>query len=169
LCSLLFFLYEKMTLYVKSNDMLSDPFSAFNGTPQGDNLSPLLFSLYTADLPSCLPHIGPTLNNVQVPYLLFADDTTVLASDKDELQIAIDAFTTYCDEYDLQINPTKTKYLVFHKGRLPKKSNVYLRGIHIPRVNTATYLGITFSSRLSFSAHARKFKDGFPSFPPPAR
>ena len=51
------------------------------------------------------------------------------------------------------INKSKTKCLIFHKGRLPKNETLYLDGETIARVNSFTYLGVLFTNQLSFSKH----------------
>jgi len=48
-----------MTKYtIKSGDFLSAPFYTNIGVPQGDPISPVLFNLFIADLPSSLQHTG---------------------------------------------------------------------------------------------------------------
>ena len=155
-CSILSYILQHIRMYVRSDKILSKPFLTTNGVPQGDPLSPLLFSLYTSDLPSCLAHQPPLLNGVPIPYLLYADDLIVMADSKDELQIAIDSVASYCCEYNLTINAKKTQYIIFHKGRLPKNSNVFLDGQNIQRENSVSYLGFTFTSQLRFSQHLDK-------------
>ena len=69
-CSLLFFILENLKLHVRSDTTVSDPFHTLNGVPQGDAISPILFSLFTSDLPDRLTHRAPTLNGVKIPYIL---------------------------------------------------------------------------------------------------
>merc|ERR1711867_309133 len=109
-------MYGISTLF---NSTVSEPFNTLNGVPQGDTLSPLLFSLFTADLPDRLVHKAPKLNNVDIPYILFTDDLVLLAESRNELQDAIDQVSEYCQNFNITINADKTKYMVFHKGRLP--------------------------------------------------
>ena len=158
-CSLLAYILKHIRMYVRSDNSLSEPFLTTNGVPQGDSLSPLLFSLYTSDLPNCLAHQPPLLNGTPIPYLLYADDLIVLADSRDELQIAIDSVSSYCQEFNLTINAKKTQYIIFHKGRLPKNSNVFLDGRTIKRENSVSYLGFTFSSQLRFTQHLNKLCD----------
>ena len=94
----------------------------------------------------------PRLNNVKIGYLLYADELVVLADSKSELQKAMNSVVSYCDSNNLVINASKTQYLVFHKGSLPRDSDVFLNGEKIPRTNSVQYLGFNFSSQLRFSA-----------------
>ena len=98
---------------------VSDPFQTLNGVPQGDAISPILFSLFTSDLPDRLTHKAPTLNGIKIPYILFEDDLVLLAESKDELQSAINSVSAYCLDFNISINVEKTKYMVFYNGRLP--------------------------------------------------
>ena len=152
-CSLIFYMLEQLKLFIRDGHELSSHLFSTNGVPQGDAISPLLFSLFISDLPSHLDFEFPRLNNVEIGYLLYADDLVVLADSKSELQKAINSVVSYCNSNNLVINASKTQYLVFHKGSLPRDSDVFLDGEKIPRTNSVQYLGFNFSSQLRFSAH----------------
>ena len=56
--------------------------------------------------------------------LFYADDTIIiLAETPDDLQIALNEFCLYCEQCKLNVNISKTKILVFSKGRMLKKEN----------------------------------------------
>ena len=145
LCSLLYFILKNLKLHVRNDSTVSEPFNTLNGVPQGDALSPLLFSLFTADLPDRLVHKAPKLNNVDIPYILFADDLVLLAESRNELQDAIDQVSEYCQEFNITINAAKTKYMVFHMGRLPLlDKSVTLASNTLENCTSFSYLGLTF-------------------------
>ena len=152
ICTLLFNLLTNLKFRVKQGSLLSSPFESSIGTPQGDPISPLLFSLYIADLPDNLPKPSVSLSNIPISCLLYADDTCILADDSKNLQLSLDALSDYCRRNKLMINVTKSKILVIHKGRLPK-ADFYLNGEIMERVNEFCYLGVVFTSQLSFSKH----------------
>ena len=77
-----------------------------------------------------------------------------LAASLNELQIAIDSVTAYFTENNLTVNAEKSNYFIFHKGALPKHSNVFLNNEPMTRKKTIKYLGFHFSPQLSFSNHA---------------
>jgi len=157
LCQLLFNIFSSLSIRIKSGDILCDPFYSNNGTLQGDAASPTLFNIFLHDLPHALAHAAPTLFGTQIPFLQFADDLTVLADSREELEIAISSALCYFEENNLIVNPDKTKYIVFHKGRLPlSDSSVLLDSVSIPRVNAISFLGVDFSSQLSYSVYVNK-------------
>ena len=98
------------------------------GVRQGENLSPLLFSIYLNDLEQFLRQSGNvngvtcSSNNIEESahillklfVMLYADDTVILAETADDLQNAL-----YCDTWKLHINNSKTKIVIFARGRLP--------------------------------------------------
>ena len=50
--------------------------------------------------------------------LLYADDTVIFAESPDELQVALGRMKSYCDIWNLQVNTSKTKVVVFTKGKI---------------------------------------------------
>lgn len=81
------------------------------GVPQGSIVGPLLFIIYINDLPNCL-------NTSDC--LLYADDTTIINTDKrlqsltEKLNNDLERLAAWCSHNKLQINPTKTRFVVFH-------------------------------------------------------
>ncbi|KAG1663857.1 WD repeat domain-containing protein 83 [Nymphon striatum] len=137
----------------RQDTLLSPPFKSKIGTPQGDPISPLLFSLYIADLPSSLAPASVNFpSDIPINCPLYADDTCLIADTADELQLSLDSLTEYCKINHLIINVSKSKVVVFHKGRLPV-CNFTCNQSPLERVNEFKYLGIYFSSQLVFSKH----------------
>jgi hypothetical protein len=81
------------------------------GLPQGAVLSPILFSLYTADFPR-IPHIHTAL---------FADDTAIFSQSwridtvARRLSRALGRIYVYCSRWRLEVNIDKTTAIVFTK------------------------------------------------------
>jgi len=132
--------------------MLTEKFTTFIGLPQGDPLSPVLFSLFTYDLPACLPHLGPILHGIGIPYIMYADDLAIIAESPEELQAAINALVLYCNVNGLTINARKSQCMMFYKGR-PPKCTFNINNTPLELVTNFVYLGFTFTTQLSFSKH----------------
>ena len=82
----------------------------YYGVPHGSILGPLLFIVYTCDMPTI------TENNKVIVY---ADDTSVLVSGRNLTEAKqycndiLDRFYHYFTLNKLSINPTKTKYVIY--------------------------------------------------------
>ena len=50
--------------------------------------------------------------------LLYADDTVVLSENEKELQLARNSVHEYCTMYNLTVNTSKTKIMVFSRGKV---------------------------------------------------
>ena len=136
------------------------------GVRQGENLSPLLFSIYLNDLEQFLSQSG-NVNGVtcsssyieesahilKLFVMLYADDTVILAETADDLQNALTQYSLYCDTWKLSINNSKTKIVIFARGRLPDYRFRLIEEIEI--VPNYKYLGVMFSRTGSFLATKR--------------
>ena len=54
---------------------------------------------------------------IKVFILLFADDTVLFADNKDDLQIMLNIFELYFENWKLTVNVSKTKILIVSSGR----------------------------------------------------
>ena len=106
------------------NGNKSDYFMSYTGVRQGENLSPLLFSLYINDLENFLVHtnVNPVAvtDEIAGTYLkiflhLHADDTIIIANYAESLQTSLTHLSEYCQKWKLTINIDKTKIMVFSK------------------------------------------------------
>jgi len=152
MCQLLDFIYRRLLFVIRSGKYLSEHFVTKIGLPQGDPLSPILFSLFTHDLLACFPHLGPLFHGIYISYIMFADDLCIIAESADELQTAINSLANYCSQNGLRINASKTKCMAFYRGR-PPTCSFTLENMPLESVNEFTYLGFQFTTQLSFSAH----------------
>ena len=86
LCKTIDCIYRELRFYIKSDNLLSEPFKTSIGLPQGCCLSPTLFSLFVHDIGNCFSHDGLELNGKKIPYLQYADDLVILCKTLKELQ-----------------------------------------------------------------------------------
>ena len=108
----------------------------------------------SSDIVDFIPKLGPTLNGVIVSMILYADDMALIAESKDDLQHMLDALKAYCDENKLEVNVSKTKIMIFHRGRLPDTPYQFsYDGQSVEIVKTFCYLGFWLTTQLSFTRH----------------
>ena len=123
-------LYANAKSCVRMGHAKSESFVSNVGVRQGENLSPILFSIFLNDLSEFISHAYNGLNDVsemskillsndeievlfKLYVLLYAHNTVIFAESKEELQSALNAMYLYCKSWDLEVNPTKTKVTVF--------------------------------------------------------
>jgi hypothetical protein len=129
-------LYKEAKSCVKYNNSMSSFFKCNAGVRQGENLSPLLFSLFLNDFEAHLRRDGVNglsyINNETITHLsdddvemwlrlyvlLYADDTIILAESQSDLQNALNSLNCYCLTWDLSVNTNKTKIVIFSTGKL---------------------------------------------------
>lgn len=148
-------LYDGATLQVEINGMLSDSVSISKGILQGDSASPLLFSLYICDIEKCFREEGfhgiPVSNMGDILLLCFADDIIIFGDSQVDLKNKLNFLETYCKKLELTVNVSKTKIIIFHKGRVKKDLRFFYGGKLVNVVNKYKYLGVEFSSSGRFS------------------
>jgi hypothetical protein len=121
------------------------------GVPQGSVLGPVLYLLYTADIPK---PSGTTIAT-------FADDTAILSTDKEavnskrKLQRATDEISNWTKLWRIKLNETKSTHIIFTNRKIDMLP-IYLNSQQIPYANTAKYLGMTLDTKLRWKEHVKK-------------
>ena len=146
---------------------LNGTFSAFfnceKGVRQGENLSPILFSLFLNDMQTYIESKGglgiestddQNILWLKLLVLLYADDTVILSDNEHDFQISLNAFHSYCDEWNLKVILNKTKVVIFVARNINRYS--FCLGDQPIEIKSAYHcLGVTFSAGGSF-LQARK-------------
>lgn len=120
-----------------------------SGVPQGSVLGPLLFLVYINDIGS----------NIVSSLRLFADDCVIYKeitepNDIRILQSDLFKLTEWCNLWQMHINAEKTKHIRFTSGANPSASDKYIvNNTVIETVSSTKYLGIFFSSDLTWNSH----------------
>ena len=111
---------------------------------QADRLSPLLFSLFIADMKYFLQEIDCDVN-------FYADHMTIGTS-PNTLQKALNDLSEYCNNIRtaLAVNIAKIKIIKFRRGvRLAEQDHFHCLGKEIDIVNKFCYLVVAVSTKLS--------------------
>jgi hypothetical protein len=133
----------------QSNSMSSiHPMCA--GIPQGSILGPILYTIYTADIPT---HPSTILST-------FADDTCILSPHVDphqaseSLQNHLQILEDWFRKWRIKTNEAKSTNITFtlRKSVCPP---VFLNQNPIPTANIVRYLGLYMDKRLTWNPHTR--------------
>lgn len=134
-----------------------------SGVPQGSILGPILFSIFTLDLPTVLLHCQMHL---------YADDIELYMS-VSNIERDIESFNNdlrniakYSEDHGLRINPNKTLALCIgperHSNNITREYKLNIKGSDINWVTSARNLGVIFDNQLSFEEHVNNiFKTSF--------
>ena len=169
-------LYHHAKSCVRLGHMTSEFFHSNVGVRQGENLSPILFSLFLNDLTAFISHAYNGLDNVsemvnlllgndeievffKLYILLYADDTVILAESKEELQSALNALYLYCQTWNLEVNPSKTKITIFCNRRFDHHFSFTYNNQVLDIVDNFVYLGTLFSSNGRFLQNNQRMAD----------
>lgn len=140
------------TLLVRTTQGETAAFPVHRGVPQGSVLSPLLFNLIMASLPTRLPeHTNITI---------YADDiciwTSAMRRDaiQRRLQDALNSAVSYLADRGLRLSPSKTVAMAF-TGRSFISYPLHVSGTPLPFVSHCKYLGVIIDKHLSWSRHIK--------------
>ena len=125
-----------------------------SGVPQGSILSPLLFIIYMDNLTKMALSPGTQL-------ILYADDILLYRPINTEhdvaaLQLDVDRVVNWIASHGLSLNQSKSKLLVISRKRNPPAVTLLVDNILIQQVDSLSYLGVTITNDLKWSAHIFK-------------
>jgi hypothetical protein len=124
------------------------------GVPQGSVLGPVLYLLYTNDVPI-------TSNSTMAA---FADDTAVMAigetdeSSTRKLQSAVNRVAIWTRKWQIKFNESKSVHTDFTNNKI-KQQPIFISGTKFPYASTAKYLGMTLDAKLRWKEHIKKKRD----------
>ena len=164
--NILIYWLSNLTSRCRWASCLSDAFPVTSGVKQGGVISPKLFNVYMDDLVALLRKAGVGCHVLSsfVGAIMFADDLALLAPSRGAIQQLISICETYCNEYCLSFNASKTKAMLFgsHFDKLTP-SPLILNDLPIEYVLQWKYLGclicagksLVFSNRNDLCAFRR--------------
>uniref|UniRef100_A0A6P7GXR3 Uncharacterized protein LOC114347774 n=1 Tax=Diabrotica virgifera virgifera TaxID=50390 RepID=A0A6P7GXR3_DIAVI len=113
-------LYQTAYFKVNASNGFSRSFDVTASVLQGETLSPLLFSLFIADIETFFYGNGARGVSIdsknEILLLLYADDLVILADSEADVGRKLKLLESYTKSNDLTDNTTKTKILKFSKG-----------------------------------------------------
>lgn len=140
------------TQFCSINNTVSSTSPITCGVPQGSVLGPLLFILYINDI---------IQSSHLLNFLLFADDTNILYSNKDinalyeiinhELKNLHDWFKAN----KLSLNVKKTNYISFGSKQYPPHHNILIDGKPITKTDYTKFLGVTIDNKINWQKHTK--------------
>jgi len=118
-----------------------------HGVPQGSVLAPLLFNIYTSDLPA-------TISRKYV----YADDLAIMHADGDWLPVEgalskdMATLGEYLQTWKLKLNTTKMVSVVFHlnNNEAKRELKVSFNNETLPFCSEPKYLGVTLDRSLTY-------------------
>lgn len=141
--------------YVRMNNSASAYADITRGVLQGSILGPLLFIIYINDL--CDIPCSPKL-------IMYADDTNIFFSGTSILELEhhvnkyLHQLSGWLSVNKLQLNVSKTKYIVFAPINKPRlyNSTILFEGRKIEQVTSQKFLGVWFNEGLTWNTHIQK-------------
>ena len=136
--------------FVKFNNTTSNFLPVRHEVPQGSILVPLLFLLYTNDL----PNISESLY-----FITFADDTNIFIRNKckqklhEDMNIELNKLAQWMKINRLSLNINKTKAMLFTYKNDTNNLAIKVENTNIEFVNHIKLLGIILGNKLKWDYH----------------
>jgi len=119
------------------------------GVPQGSTLSPMLYNLYTSDIPK----------STRTELAVYADDICIYNQHKSvrfahlAVQRHLNEIGRWAAEWRIKISAEKTKAVIFSKKTRLQLPELRLQNADIEYVPRIRYLGVVLDHKLNWTSH----------------
>ena len=141
--------------YIKIGKVENEKKSVKCEVPKGSILGPLLFNIYLNDV--------PTLKSKESRTILYANDTAVFEGSIETVGKKYDAtlaaVASWFQKNKLIINKTKTKQMMFGKGRNLNQHRTTINRAQIEQISSFRYLGLILDDQLKFKDQINYVKE----------
>jgi hypothetical protein len=149
-------MYKNTNIKVKIGNHTSKSHKYERGVRQGCPTSPLIFNIY---YDSILKQQEPiSVEGIQggLRGLMFADDTVIVASTREELVNKLHLISIWCKENYMELNPSKCGTMEINSDEYwPQMRPVTYENDIIPSIDKYTYLGIEINNKLDLLEMAK--------------
>jgi len=141
---------ENRSFNFRHNLQHSSQFPISAGVPQGSDIAPFLYTIYTSDLPTSEDTIVGT----------YADDTALLSVSSDhtiasqQIQTHLNNLSQWFTNWKIKINESKSSFITFTL-RPHSCPAVTINNIDIPHSTEVKYLGLILDRCLTWSPHLK--------------
>ena len=150
-------MYDVVTASVRNNNEYSETFMCTMGVKQGCILSTSLFNIFMTELSKSIN--SESTHGIQfspgdpvLHHLLYADDNVLFSDTPIGLQTKLNLLFKQSTRLGLDVNLDKSKIIVFRKGgRLNKHEHWYYNNCKVEVVNSYSYLGVNFTTKMNFN------------------
>jgi len=136
---------------VKHDESYSELKNIRAGVPQGSVLGPVLYLLFTCDLPQTSGVTSAT----------FADDTANLAVGEtveistNKLKVSCDQIGEWTDTWRIKLNDLKAVHINFTYKKIQDHPRLSMHDVVVPYHNSAKYLGMNLDAKVKWNEHTK--------------
>ncbi|XP_022828405.1 uncharacterized protein LOC111357833 [Spodoptera litura] len=151
ICQIIGCILSNRTLQLRTPEDDPTQRTAWRGLPQGSVLSPILYNIYTHDLPSCL--------NYDCRILQYADDIALMVTSSSitdattSMNVSLASLHQWLLSHGLSLSAPKSSAVIFSRRRRLPDIRIEIDGQPIPVMRKARFLGVILDSRMSGVDH----------------
>ena len=153
-------MYSKTKQTLNINNKITREFTAYRGVRQGCILSSIIFNIFINDIPTIFDSISSPvwLDNLNINCLMYADDLVLLSETKAGLQNSLNKLNIYTQQWNLEINLSKTKVIIFQNSGKQKMPSFKINNIKLEVTKRYKYLGTLITNTGNFKLNEVNLK-----------